>query len=141
MKTETCLSLILTLSLILPPAATNASDWPTWSGPNRDLTTLGNGVFERPAFGLERLWSKPLGSGYSGIVVVGERLVTGFSDGESDFIVALAADSGTELWRYRIAEAYRRATSVPTALPISPSSTPSPMRYAASCANAGPPCY
>ncbi|MCP4203618.1 MAG: PQQ-binding-like beta-propeller repeat protein, partial [bacterium] len=120
MKTNTCLTLTLILTLTLSPAvplaAESGSDWPAWNGPNRDLTTLGNGTFhrrgtgdgaERPAFGLERLWSRPLGSGYSGILVVGGRLVTAFSGGESDFVVALAADTGDELWRYRIGEAYK----------------------------------
>lgn len=90
------------------PASLVASkhDWPSWSGPDRNLTSLGNGVFDRDSFGLERVWTRPLGSAYSGIVVVGDRLVTGFSDGESDFLAALDAASGEERWRYRIADAY-----------------------------------
>jgi len=39
--------------------------------------------------------------------VVGERLVTGLSDGESDFLTALDAATGKELWRYRISEVHR----------------------------------
>jgi len=89
--------------LALPLAA---GDWPLWSGPDHDLTSLGNGVLgER--FGLEPVWSKPLGSGYSGIAVVGERLVTAFSAGESDFLVALDAHSGAQRWRYRMAAAHQ----------------------------------
>jgi len=87
--------------------AAGTRDWPIWSGPDHDLTAAGGGVFEGPEFGLERLWSRPLGSGYSGISVVGQRLVTGFSDGESDFLIALDVESGAELWRYRMAETYR----------------------------------
>ncbi|MCP4654139.1 MAG: PQQ-binding-like beta-propeller repeat protein, partial [bacterium] len=83
------------------------SGWPTWSGPHSDLTAAGDGIFDRPGFGLEVLWSKPLGSGYSGIVVAGERVVTAFSDGESDLVAALDAATGDELWRYRIAETYK----------------------------------
>lgn len=90
-----------------PPAAATESDWPLWSGPTHNLTSLGNGTFNRPSFALERLWTKNLGSGYSGIAVVGERLVTGFSDGESDFLVALDAATGEERWRYRIGDAYK----------------------------------
>lgn len=82
-------------------------DWPAWSGPRHDLTTTGGGVFERPTIGLEVQWSRALGSGYSGILVVGKRVVTGFSDGTSDFVVALDSATGEELWRYRIGAAYK----------------------------------
>ncbi|MEM9553282.1 MAG: PQQ-binding-like beta-propeller repeat protein [Acidobacteriota bacterium] len=78
-----------------------------WSGPDGDLTSLGNGLFDGGAFGLERLWSRPLGSAYSGILVVDGRLVTTFSDGTSDYLVALDASTGTDLWRYRISDTYK----------------------------------
>jgi outer membrane protein assembly factor BamB len=82
-------------------------DWPLWSGPNHDLTTLGGGVFDAGSFGLRPFWKMPLGSGYSAISVVGDRLVTGFSDGTADWLVALDTGSGRELWRYRLGETYR----------------------------------
>lgn len=83
------------------------ADWPVWSGPEGNLTSLGNGVFDGGAFGLERVWSRPLGSAYSGIVVVDGRLTTTFSDGESDYLVALDASTGAEQWRYRISDTYK----------------------------------
>ncbi len=83
------------------------ADWPMWSGPEGNLTSLGNGVFEGGAFGLERVWSRPLGSAYSGIVVSGGRLATTFSDGESDYLVALDASTGAEQWRYRVSDTYK----------------------------------
>jgi outer membrane protein assembly factor BamB len=82
-------------------------DWPVWSGPDRNLTSLGNGVFPGDGFGLEAAWSRPLGSGYSGISVAGDRLVTAFSDGEADYLVALDPATGVEQWRYRIADTYK----------------------------------
>jgi len=89
------------------PEAGTARDWPTWSGPNRDMTSLGNGLFEEEGFGLEKVWSRPLGSAYSGISVVDGHVVTGFSDGESDYLVSLAAVDGQEQWRYRISKTYK----------------------------------
>ena len=83
------------------------ADWPLWSGPAGNLTSLGNGLFDGGGFGLERVWSRPLGSAYSGIVVVGGWLTTAFSDGESDYLVALDASSGVEQWRYRISDTYK----------------------------------
>ena len=82
-------------------------DWPRWSGPDRNLTSLGNGVFESRDFGLEHLWRRALGSGYSSVVIAGDRVLTGFSDGASDFLVCLDAGSGAERWRYRIGDTYR----------------------------------
>ncbi len=79
-------------------------DWPAWSGPDGNLTSLGNGTFDRAGFCLEQAWSRPLGSAYSGISVVGDRLVTAFSDGEADYLVALDTASGVEQWRYRISD-------------------------------------
>lgn len=82
-------------------------DWPVWSGPEGNLTSLGSGMFDGGAFGLERVWSRPLGSAYSGIAVVDGRLTTTFSDGESDYLVALDASTGAEQWRYRISDTYK----------------------------------
>ncbi len=93
-------------------------DWPMWSGPKGNLTSLGNGVFAwggvdggdavaDDAFGFEQLWARPLGSAYSGILVVDGRLVTTFSDGESDYLTALDASTGAKLWRHRISETYQ----------------------------------
>jgi len=38
--------------------------------------------------------------------VVGDRLVTAFSDGESDWLGALDANTGEERWRYRFGETH-----------------------------------
>jgi outer membrane protein assembly factor BamB len=82
-------------------------NWPVWSGPERNLTSLGNGVFDGGAFGLERVWSRPLGSAYSGILVDDGWLATTFSDGASDYLIALDASTGAEHWRYRISDTYK----------------------------------
>ncbi|MEO1083537.1 MAG: PQQ-binding-like beta-propeller repeat protein [Acidobacteriota bacterium] len=72
-----------------------------------DLTSSGDGIFGDGAFHLERTWSQPLGSAYSGILVVDGWLVTTFSDGTWDYLTALDASSGAERWRYRISETYK----------------------------------
>lgn len=68
---------------------------------------MGAGIFDRESFGLEVVWEKPLGSGYSAITVVERVAITMFSDGEFDNLVALEAATGEEIWRYRIATTYR----------------------------------
>ncbi len=104
----TCLAVIVvTETSVADPDPGTQRDWPGWSGPDGNLTSLGNGVFGGDGFGLKQVWSRPLGSAYSGIAVVGERLVTAFSDGEADYLVSLDASSGVEQWRYRISDTYK----------------------------------
>ncbi|MEM7582810.1 MAG: PQQ-binding-like beta-propeller repeat protein [Acidobacteriota bacterium] len=111
-KTITSLALccsLLSLAIAVPGSAApgTKSDWPQWSGPDHNLTSLGNGLFDRESFGLETVWKRPLGSAYSGISIVGDRVVTGFSDGEADFLISLDAATGEEQWRYRISDTYK----------------------------------
>ncbi|MEM9594026.1 MAG: PQQ-binding-like beta-propeller repeat protein [Acidobacteriota bacterium] len=89
----------------------DGADWPLWSGPAGNLTSSGHGLLDSGAFHLERVWSRPLGSAYSGVLVVDGRLVTTFSDGASDYLVAMDAESGAERWRYRISDTYKGDTN------------------------------
>ncbi len=103
----TILVTLAAIALAMPQALLGSTrDWPQWRGPDHNLTSLGNGVFEDENFGLEVAWKRTLGSGYSSISVVGERAVTMFSDGKSDLLIALDAARGEELWRYEIASTY-----------------------------------
>jgi len=78
------------------------AEWVRWLGPNQDGTTLGNDLFPTEEFGLEVAWSRPLGVAYSGIAVADGRAVTLFADGEFDWMTAVDAKTGKELWRYKI---------------------------------------
>jgi outer membrane protein assembly factor BamB len=98
---------VLAALLILPLATAWSDDWPRWGGPNRNLTISGNGLFAGSDFGLERVWVTPLGSGYSGILIVGGKVITGFADDESDLLIAIDAGTGRELWRHRIDRVYK----------------------------------
>lgn len=87
--------------------AVYAGDWPFFRGSNLD------GVAdEKLPFGpsdpiaLEIAWKRPLGSGYSGIAVVGEHVVTMFSDTKSDYVIALRATDGSEIWRHDLGPTY-----------------------------------
>ena len=84
-----------------------ATDWANFRGPNQDSSTAGDGALGADAFGLKIEWSQPLGPGYSGIAVVGDKVVTLFSDGEFDVLIALNRDDGKELWRHKIADTYK----------------------------------
>jgi len=100
-------TLILGLLLLFVPAPVVGGDeWHNWRGPNHDGRAPDTGVFGEN-FGLERAWKISLGAGYSGIVVSGGRLVTMFSDGKTDWVTALDAETGREIWRYEIGAAFK----------------------------------
>ena len=59
---------------------TVADDWPQWLGPNRDSVWNESGVLTSiPESGLKQVWRTPIGAGFSGPAVVGNRVfVTDF---------------------------------------------------------------
>ena len=92
--------LALALSGLALPSL--AGDWTAWRGPQHNGAIEAKGAFPDEGMGLEVVWSRPLGSGYSGLSIAENRLVTFFTDGKSDLLVALEATTGEELWRHRI---------------------------------------
>ncbi len=91
------LSLSLTL-LAAGPAA--ALDWPQFRGVNRDGVSAETDLPRRwPAEGPRVVWKQAIGEGYSGVSVAGDRLYTMDSDGTTEYVLALEAGSGKEVWR------------------------------------------
>jgi outer membrane protein assembly factor BamB len=91
--------------------------WSQWGGPTRDFKSPSTGLAARWAEGGPReLWSRPLGDGYSAIVVDGGTLYTmyrpvkGFistmvgkvtgDKAEPEVVVALDAATGKTLWEH-----------------------------------------
>ena len=78
------------------------SDWLQWGGPNRDFTTSTKGLAASwPATGPKQLWSRPLGAGHSAVLADGKNLYTMYSQGEQEFVIALAADTGKTICEYK----------------------------------------
>ena len=100
--------LLLILTLLIPGAVAFAdTTWTSFRGPGgvgeaalRNLPTADGPV------ALEVRWKQPLGSGYSGIAVADDTLITALYGGERDYVVALDAETGEEKWRYDLAPAY-----------------------------------
>ncbi len=86
--------------LIFPIAA--AADWTRWLGPEQNGASPEKSIFGQATPELDLVWSRPLGIAYSGIAVASDRAVTMFGDGETDWLTAIDASSGEEVWRYRI---------------------------------------
>ena len=90
-----------------PLAATPAApavppeSWRLWGGPRGNFVTPSTGLADAwPKEGPPRLWSRPLGDGYSGIAEENGTLFTAFRRGASDVVVALDASSGKTVWEY-----------------------------------------
>lgn len=80
-----------------------AADWPQYRGPNRDGRSTETGMLRSwSSDGPQQLWRSALGSGYSGIAVTAGRVFTLFSDEKAEYMVALSAADGEEVWRHHL---------------------------------------
>ena len=103
-------NLLITLGMFFcVPLFSGSSDnqtWPNFRGNSYDGIGKHDGLFKK-GFGLEVSWQKELGSGYSSISLADGIAVTMFSDGTDDFMIGLDAQTGKELWKYKIAATYK----------------------------------
>ena len=95
--TSSLLALCIIQSIVL------ASDWPQYRGPNRDGRSSETDLLKSwPDSGPEVLWRSTLGSGYSGMAVVDDRVFTMFGDQGDEYAAAFDAATGEELWRFKM---------------------------------------
>ena len=84
-----------------------AEDWRGFRGANGDSTSDGRGIFAKAgAVSLGVTWKHNIGSGYSSVSVADGVAINLFSDPGSDFAGAFDANSGKELWRFRLGDRY-----------------------------------
>ena len=80
------------------------SDWLQWGGPNRDFTAPSKGLASSwPATGPKQLWTRPLGAGHSAVLASGNNLYTMYSQGDQEYVIALAAGTGKTVWEHKYA--------------------------------------
>jgi outer membrane protein assembly factor BamB len=81
-----------------------AADWPQWRGPERDDVSKETGLLKSwPASGPALLWTvSELGLGYSGPAVVGARVCILGTRGAAEYVFALDAQKGKEVWSTEI---------------------------------------
>ncbi|MEM1447527.1 MAG: PQQ-binding-like beta-propeller repeat protein [Planctomycetota bacterium] len=120
-------ALVLPILAALPLSGT---DWRQWGGPERsfaaDAPPLADawadfGADSSARGGPRELWSRPLGSGHSALVVAGNRAFTMFGDGERETVVALDARNGETLWSFAYTVRYATRSSAyggPHATPL-----------------------
>jgi outer membrane protein assembly factor BamB len=90
------------------------ADWPQYLGPSR------NGLASSPIPHTARLavsWRAPLPMGNAGIVLSGDRVYTMGSHDDRDYLIALDASNGRELWRTPVGESHVDAASGPGSTP------------------------
>jgi outer membrane protein assembly factor BamB len=97
-----CASAISLLWLLAASLALGQSSaWPQWGGPQRNFKSEAKGLAASwPAGGPARHWSRPLGDGYSSIVVDEGKLFTLYRQGKQEIVVALDASTGQTIWEY-----------------------------------------
>jgi outer membrane protein assembly factor BamB len=84
-----------------------AADWPQFGGPNRNFMVDSKGLAESwPSSGPKKLWSRPLGEGYSTIAVDGDTLYTMYRRGDDEVAIALDAATGKTKWEHSYRAAF-----------------------------------
>ena len=95
-------ALVVAATLALSPAL--ASDWPQWRGPERNGKSPETGLMDEwPEDGPPLVYrASGLGTGYSSLAVIGDRIYTlGDLEG-GQHVLALDRDTGERLWATRI---------------------------------------
>ncbi len=117
-----CVLMLATAILLSVQPATLADDWPQWGGPNRDLVWRESGIVKTlPGTDLlPRVWSTPLGEGYSGPAVAdGFVYITDRQKKQgTERVLCLDAATGKIVWKYEYPVRYT------VDYPAGPRSTP-----------------
>lgn len=108
---------LVTATLVASPAP--ATDWPQWRGPER------NG--KSPATGLMDTWpdggpplvyrASGLGTGYSSLAVIGDRIYTLGDLEDGQHVLALDRETGKRLWATRIGPPWKDRYGGPRSTP------------------------
>jgi outer membrane protein assembly factor BamB len=90
------------------PQQTVISDWPSFLGPNHDMTSPETGIRrDFPTDGLKPVWEMKKGEGYAAPAVVGDRLILFHRIGDSEVVDCLHPTDGRRYWQFRSPTTYR----------------------------------
>jgi outer membrane protein assembly factor BamB len=94
-------AVLLLLALALPAGA---NDWPQWRGPLRNGISTETGLLkEWPKEGPRLVWKATgLGKSYATVSVVGDRIYTAGDQNAGNFVVALNAADGKQVWASKL---------------------------------------
>ncbi len=102
-------SVVLLTTLFLASfaaVALAADDWPQWRGVNRDGHSADTGLLKQwPADGPKLVWkTTDVGSGYSGVSIVGDKIYTMGDLDDSSCLIALNRADGSKLWSTKVGQ-------------------------------------
>ena len=97
MKNLLRLSSVLSIALAV---AANATDWPRWRGPDANGISKETGWSAKWSGRPKQLWDAKVGTGFSSLAISKGRLYTMGNTDETDAVVCLNADTGTEIWKH-----------------------------------------
>jgi outer membrane protein assembly factor BamB len=90
---------LLILASAAAGAQTKETAWLQWGGPNRNFQTEAAGLADHwPAAGPRVLWKRPLGEGYSSILVENGVLYTMYGRPGEEVTLAASAATGKTIW-------------------------------------------
>lgn len=91
----------LTAGLLLSaPIAASAGDWPQILGPSRDGVATGEQLHAAwNNRGPKRLWESPVGDGFAGVAVAGEKVVAFVREADAEVVRCHSATTGEVLWQ------------------------------------------
>ncbi|HZF39203.1 MAG TPA: hypothetical protein VE715_10290, partial [Blastocatellia bacterium] len=112
------------LAGVLSAAKPAETDWLQWGGPQRNFQApVARLAKSWPSGGPKKLWSRPLGEGYTTVLAESGTVYTAFRRGEQEIVVALLAATGKTLWE-RAVEAPDRPDKRRPGVGVGPYSTP-----------------
>ena len=78
------------LCIAVSATAANLPEWPQFGGPNRNFMVDVKGLATAwPEGGPKKLWSRPLGEGYSTVAVDNGTLFTMYRKGDNEVVIAM----------------------------------------------------
>ena len=84
-------------------AQTSTEHWRQWGGPTRNFHATDDSTaleISWPASGPRQLWSRPLGEGYSSVLVDAGTLFTMYREDDNEVVIALDPTTGETRWTF-----------------------------------------
>jgi outer membrane protein assembly factor BamB len=103
---------LLVIGFGVASPAVLAGDWPQILGPSRDAVAVGEELGDPwDKSGPEVVWKIPVGQGFAGVAVAGDRVIAFVREGENEIVRCLEAATGKVQWESKSATRYQGGVS------------------------------